>query len=70
VYDEEKVKTIVESLRESASLLLVYTEHVTEVELFELKSNQKPEQMQPILSVKKTGDSLGNGTPFIKTCSK
>ena len=70
VYDEEKVKGIVESLRESASLLLVYTEHVTEVELFELKSNQKPEQMQPILSVKKTGDSLGNGTPFIKTCSK
>ena len=70
VYDEEKVKIIVESLRESASLLLVYTEHVTEVELFELKSNQKTEQMQPILSVKKTGDSLGNDTPFIKTCSK
>jgi hypothetical protein len=70
VYDEEKVKAIVDSLTESASLLLLYAEHVTEVELFELKSNQKPEQMRPILSVKKTADASGSGTPFIKTCSK
>ncbi len=70
VYNEEKVTAIVDSLRESASLLLVYTEHVTEVELFELKSNQEPEQMRLILSVKKTAESPGNDTPFIKTCSK
>ena len=70
VYDEEKVKTIVDSLTESASLLLVYTEHVTVVELFELKSNESPEHMRPILSVRKTTDSPDNGTPFIKTCSE
>ena len=64
---KEKVETIVESLRESASLLLIYTENVTEVELFELKSNQVPGQMQPILSVKKR---VNTGEPFIKSCSK
>ncbi|XP_028405565.1 sacsin-like [Dendronephthya gigantea] len=70
IYNKEKVKEIVDSLKESASLLLVYTEHVTEVELFELHHNQTPEQMQSILSVKKTIGSVVDGIPFIKTCSE
>ena len=70
VYNEkEKVKSIVESLRESASLLLLYTENVIEVELFELNNNQIPEQMQLILSMKKTGNSQVSSVPFVKSCS-
>ena len=70
VYDEDKVEAMVDSLREGASLLLLYSEKVTEVELFELKNNQKPEEMKLIFSVKKTGDSIGSSTPFIKTCAE
>ena len=70
VYDEDKVEAMVDSLREVASLLLLYSENVTEVELSDLKNNQKPEEMKLILSVKKTGDSIGSSTPFIKTCAE
>ena len=70
VYDQDKVKAMVDSLTESASLLLVYTGNVTEVELFELSNNQKPEEMKRVLSVKKSADVLQSGTPFIKTCAE
>ena len=70
VYDQDKVKAMVDSLTESASLLLVYTENVTEVELFELNNNQKPEEMKRVLSVKKSADDLQGSTPFIKTCAE
>ena len=70
VYDGDKVEAMVDSLREGASLLLLYSENVTEVELFELKNNQNPEEMKMVLSVKKTGDNIGCSTPFIKTCAE
>ena len=70
VYDEDKVEAMVDSLREGASLLLLYSENVTEVELFELRKNQNPEEMKMVLSVKKTGDNIGCSTPFIKTCAE
>ena len=75
VYDEKKVKAIVGSLKESASLLLLYTQHVDDVELYELGKGNNPKMMQLVLSVKKNVKNnigIGRGSPtvpFIKECS-
>ena len=75
VYDEEKVKEIVGSLKASVSLLLLYTQHVNKVELYELSKDKKPEMMQLVFSVKKSvsKDTYNQGSEhtssFIKECS-
>ena len=75
VYDQEKVKKIVGSLRESVSLLLLYTQHVNKVELYQISKNSKPEMMQLVLSVKKSvsQDTYNEGSvhtsSFIRECS-
>ena len=71
-YDSEKIQTLLDSLREAISLLTLYTQHVIEVEVFDLCQNSDPREMRLILSTKKNVKSIGVhlDTPFIKTCAE
>ena len=71
VYNQPKVKQIVQTLQRSASLLLLFTQHVDHVELYELQSDD-PQDMALVLSINKdiqaTVDSP-RSTPYIEKCS-
>ena len=75
VYSKEKVKQVVSSLRESSALLLLFTQHVKQVELYEIEKDCDPSRMQLVLSVtKNTPRPIRHGNsscsqPFIKDCS-
>ena len=76
VYDEVKVRQIIISLRECSSLLLLFTQHVTKVELYEIDSRSDPKDMRLLLSVSKQGSKIKRSSdpalskqPFIKECS-
>ena len=76
VYGQEKIQAIVSSLSECASTVLIFSQHVKEVELYELDKSSEPKRMRLVLSVKKpTAQAFGqqgvnNKEPFIKQCSK
>ena len=76
VYGQEKIQAIVSSLSECASTVLIFSQHVKEVELYELDKSSEPKRMRLVLSVKKpTVQAFGqqgvnNKEPFIKQCSK
>ena len=75
VYDEEKVKAIVSSLRERAAVLLLFTQHVKQVKLYEVEESGDPEKMKLVFSVTKStslilrGKTNENPIPFIQECS-
>ena len=71
-YDAEKIETLLDSLREAISLLTLYTQHVVELEVYDLGKNDNPREMQLILSTKKNVVSSGVqlDTPFIKSCAE
>ena len=72
VYGRGKVRDVVSSLCECASTLLIFSQHVKEVEVYELKKSSKPGEMQLVLSVRKSPVEQGVSSeePFIKQCSK
>ena len=53
VYKEENIKFIVNSLKNSAELLLLFTEHVKQVELYEIQKGCDPKNMNLLLSIAK-----------------
>ena len=66
-YGRERIQTIVSSLCECASTLLIFSQHVKEVEVYELNGSRQPEKMRLVLSVNKV---VKSNTPFIEQCSK
>ena len=76
VYDGNKVKAIVSSLCECASTLLIFSQHVKEVEVYELDNSSQPGEMRLVLSVHKPSaqafqrKGVDDVEPFIKQCSK
>ena len=84
VYDAKKIETLIDSLREGISLLTLYTQHVVEVELYDLDQNKDPREMRLILSTKKNVESVNleastnvqldtfgvSRNAFIKECSE
>ena len=75
VYDQSKVKEIVGTLKENASLLLLYTQHVNVIELYEAGKKDDPRNMRLVLSSTKDEQkslrttSISNNVPFIEECS-
>ena len=77
VYNKDKVKQIVNSFKECSSLLLLFTQHVTQVELYEIEDGCQPNDMKLLLSVSKqlakiercSNPSLAQH-PFIEECSQ
>ncbi|XP_028408299.1 LOW QUALITY PROTEIN: sacsin-like [Dendronephthya gigantea] len=76
VYDEVKVREIISSLKECSSLLLLFTQHVTKVELYEIENCSDPSDMRLLLSVSKQGSKIKRSSdsnlskrPFIEECS-
>ena len=72
-YTRENVSNLIKSLKESASTLLLFTQNVKEVRLFEIQksSNPKKSLSRPIISITKSikktleinnADKRGNGT--------
>ena len=76
VYDRNKVKDIVSSVCECASTLLIFSQHVKEVEVYELDNSSQPDEMRLVLSVQKSSaeafqrKGVNAVEPFIKQCSK
>jgi sacsin len=66
-YGRDRIQTIVSSLCECASTLLIFSQHVKEVEVYELDGSRQPKKMRLVLSVNKV---VKNKAPFIKQCSK
>ena len=74
VYDKEKVSELVCSLKESASLLLLYTQNVNQVELYAVNQGDNPKKMELELSVTKNTRKILRSenrlsTTFIEECS-
>ena len=76
VYNKEKVKQIISSFKECSSLLLLFTQHVTQVELYEIENVSDPSDMRLLLSVskqspkiKRSSDPSSSEHPFIEECS-
>ncbi|XP_028400771.1 sacsin-like [Dendronephthya gigantea] len=75
-YGRDKVQSIVRSLCECAETLLIFSQHVKEVEVFELSGRSQPGLMRLVLSVKKPSvqvlsqEGVNDKEPFIKQCSK
>jgi sacsin len=75
VYDSSKVKEIVGTLQRSATLILLFTQNVTNVELHELDPTGNPQNTSLILSIKKEiqrTNTIPTNTDssYIKQCSK
>ena len=76
VYDEVKVKRMVRTLKKNASLLLLYTQHVKVVELYQVGREESPRDMKLVLSITRretesvhtTGLSIN--LSFIEECSQ
>ncbi len=76
-YSRDRIQSIVSSLCECASTLLIFSQHVKEVEVYELgESSCQPDEMRLVLSVNKPTvkafrrQGVNNEEPFIKQCSK
>ena len=75
-YGTGRIKEIVFSLCECASTLLIFSQHVKEVEVLELDESNQPDKMQLLLSVNKLAveafrrQGVNSVEPFIKQCSK
>ena len=76
IYNKEKVKQIISSFKECSSLLLLFTQHVTQVELYEIENGSDPSDMKLLLSVlkqppkiKRSSDLSLSKQPFIEECS-
>ena len=66
-YSKDRIKAIVSDLCECASTLLIFSQHIKEVELYELDRSEQPEHLHLVLSVNKYKKM---SEPFIKQCSK
>ena len=74
VYNEEKVKDLLYSLRETAPHLLLYTQHVNQVELYVVRRDNGPEDRELELSVTKDTPKILRSenrlsATFIEECS-
>ena len=75
-YGRDRVKAIVSSLCECASTLLIFSQNVKKVEVYELNGSSKPDKMRLVLSVNKPTvqafrrKGVNDVEPFIKQCSK
>ncbi|XP_028400649.1 sacsin-like [Dendronephthya gigantea] len=75
-YGRDKIQAIVCSICECASNLLIFSQHVKEVEIFELDGLNEPDEMRLVLSVNKPTSQpfkrqgVNNTEPFIKQCSR
>ena len=70
VYNAAKVKEIVSTLQRSASLILLFTQNVTDVELHELVSTGNPQNTSLILSIEKEIQRNKPVPSYIKQCSE
>ena len=70
VYNAAKVKEIVRTLQRSASLILLFTQNVTDVELHELGPTGNPQNTSLILSIKKEIRRNNPVSSYIKQCSE
>ena len=72
-YDQNRIEDLVSSLCQCAPTLLLFSQHVTKVELYQLDQSGTPNQMELVLSVNKLINDRNTGTkseePFIKQCS-
>ena len=75
-YGTGRIKEIVSSVCECASTLLIFSQHVKDVEVLELDESSQPDKMRLVLSVNKPAveafrrQGVNNVQPFIKQCSK
>ena len=76
VYNKEKVKQIIGTFKECSPHLLLFTQHVTKVELYEIEHGSDPSDMRLLLSISKqsptiirSNDSSSFTYPFIEECS-
>ncbi|XP_028396659.1 sacsin-like [Dendronephthya gigantea] len=79
VYNQVEVKRIVDTLQRNASLILLFTQNVKRVELYELAAEDCPQNMKLILSINKevlstnkeisTIPEVVQVSPYIKRCS-
>ena len=75
-YGNEKIRAIISNLCECSSTLLIFSQHVKKVEVYELDECNHPDEMRLILSVNKPdvttlGESgMKSAEPFIRECSK
>ncbi len=75
-YGRDRVKAIVSSLCECASTLLIFSQNVKKVEVYELNGSSQPDKMRLVLSVNKPAvqafrrKRVNDAEPFIKQCSK
>ena len=75
-YSKDRIKAIVSSLCECASTLLIFSQHVKEVEVYELDEGSQPHSMRLVLSVNKPGvkmlgdERMKSAEPFIRQCSE
>ena len=72
-YDQNRIEDLVSTLCQCASTLLLFSQHITKVELYQLDRSGTPNQMELVLSVNKSINYRNTGTkseqPFIKQCS-
>ena len=75
-YGTGRIKEIVSSVCECASTLLIFSQHVKDVEVLELDESSQPDKMRLVLSVNKPAveafrrQGVNSVEPFIKQCSK
>ncbi|XP_028400775.1 sacsin-like [Dendronephthya gigantea] len=77
-YDRDKIQAIVRNLCECASNLLIFCQHIKEVQIYELDESSQPGKIQLVLSINKDnkqsawemGQLAVNKVPFIVECSK
>ena len=72
VYNRSKVKQIVHTLQQNASLLLLFTQNVKNVELYELGPNGDPQNATLVISIKKEiqNEETMAVPSYIKQCSE
>ena len=72
-YDQNGINDLVSSLCQCAPTLLLFSQHVTKVEFYQLDRSGTPSQMELVLSVNKSINYRNTGTkseePFLKQCS-
>ena len=75
-YGNEKIRAIISNLCECSSTLLIFSQHVKKVEVYELDECSHPDEMRLILSVNKPDvtklreSGMKSAEPFIRECSK
>lgn len=72
IYNRQKVVEIIGTFKECASSLLLFTQHVRDVQLFEVEDGSQPNEMKLLLSISKhTQEMLSSGSSlsFIEECS-